>query len=459
IPGPNHLPFIGTLIDTIKHGGDIRLQFAEYSRTYGRVYGLYLFGSPTIVINDPDILKEVLVKEFHSFHDRPAFFPMPEPFDSMMFFAEGETWHRVRTTVSPIFSAHKMKMVLPLMNNSCDIMMSKLQQAAEKGEPFNMYRMGQSLTMDFILRIVFGIESSVQHNYDDPAFVAARSALEASTFQKIAGAVVGMMPKPIKKMFSRVFFSHTKELVEMTEKVIAAKKTQENSTRKDILDLMLEAMIDDETKKKRMTEAEIIAQCLIFMIAGYEGTNSALTFICYNLATNPDIQEKLQQEIDSVWTDADQVLSYDILNELSYLDMVVSETLRMYPPGMLTRAVTQDCVIQGRRFRKGNAILMDVYSLHHDPELWPEPERFNPERFTAEAKQSRNPCAYLPFSAGPRNCVGMRFSLMELKLALTRILKKYSFAVTQNTKIPPTLKAGSALTCGGEMMLGVKARE
>ncbi|EDO38297.1 predicted protein, partial [Nematostella vectensis] len=376
VPGPNHLPFIGNLMDSIKHGGDLRLQFIEYTRKFGRVYGLIFFGTPTFVINDPDILKEVLVKEFHKFHDR-AVSKIQKYLEAMLTVARGKTWHRVRTTVSPIFSTHKMKMMLPLMNSSCDVMMTKLQQAAESGESFNMHKLSQGLTMDSILKTVFGIESEAQLNYNDPAFVAARSAVEASTFEKILQGIVGILPKPLMDMCCGVFLSNLKDLVKITEKVIAAKKMQQDPKQKDMLDLMLEAIADDETKSKHMTEAEVVAQCLIFLIAGYEGTNTTLTFVCYTLATNPDIQEKLQQEIDSVWTDDDQVPSYDMVHQLSYLDMVVSETLRMYPPAFLqAREVTEDCVIKDMRFRKGVSIIMDIYSLHHDPELWPEPERY-----------------------------------------------------------------------------------
>jgi cytochrome P450 family 3 subfamily A len=126
---------------------------------------------------------------------------------------------------------------------------------------------------------------------------------------------------------------------------------------------------------------------------------------------------------------------------------------------ILLRDCTKECVIKGIRIPKGSPIIIPTYSIHRDPEFFPEPEKFDPERFSAEGKQSRDPYVYQAFGHGPRNCIGMRFAQMEIKLVLARLLKRYSFVVTPETKIPPTIESKSTLTVTGGITLGARKRD
>ncbi|KAK3736032.1 hypothetical protein QZH41_002750 [Actinostola sp. cb2023] len=227
---------------------------------------------------------------------------------------------------------------------------------------------------------------------------------------------------------------------------------------KDFLDMLLNATSVDTTEHKKLTDDEVIAQCVVFLLAGYESSSFTLSMMCYSLATNPDVQERLQQEIDRVWTDEDEMPSYDMVHKLPYLDMVMSETLRLYPPAFASfRECNKECVVNGVKIPKDALILVPAYSIHRDPNIYPNPEKFDPERFSAEAKQSRDPYLYIPFGHGPRNCVGMRFAQMEIKLVLVRLLKKYSLVVTTETK-PPQLQIKATLTVTGGVYLGVVKR-
>lgn len=223
---------------------------------------------------------------------------------------------------------------------------------------------------------------------------------------------------------------------------------------------MLSAADDSALEEsKKLSDAEIIAQCFVFLAAGYETTSTTLSFMSHHLAVDPEIQEKVQQEIDSVWPDENQTLSYDAVHEMPYLDMVAAETLRMYPPGFVTaRACTEECTIKGIKVPEGLTVAVPVYSIHRDPRYYPNPDKFDPDRFLPAAKQSRNPYTYLPFGHGPRSCIGMRFAQLEMKLAMARILKKYSFEVAPDTKIPPDVITSATLTCSG-VNVRVKSRD
>jgi cytochrome P450 len=165
------------------------------------------------------------------------------------------------------------------------------------------------------------------------------------------------------------------------------------------------------------------------VIAGYETTSTALAYISYVLATHPNEQQKLQEHIDTHFDPETEhsMPSYDTVSQMEYLDMFLREVLRMYPiaPVAITRRNTEDFHLKNfGTIPSGTSVTIDIYGLHFDPDLWGpvDPHVFHPERFATK----RHPMAWIPFGAGPRNCVGMRFALTELKLLVVRLLKTYS---------------------------------
>lgn len=165
------------------------------------------------------------------------------------------------------------------------------------------------------------------------------------------------------------------------------------------------------------------------MIAGYETTSTALSYITYILATHPEEQRKLQEHIDTHFNpdSEDTMPTYDTVSQIDYLDMFIRETLRMFPiaPSVITRVSIEDFHLKDMGVVPAGTIFsIDMNALHYDPVLWgPEdPNEFHPERFETK----RHPMAWIPFGAGPRNCIGMRFSLLEMKMLLVRLLKTYT---------------------------------
>ena len=170
---------------------------------------------------------------------------------------------------------------------------------------------------------------------------------------------------------------------------------------------------------------EVLAQLLIFLTVGYETTASTLHFICYILSQKPDIQNKLREEILEVLNERDSI-DYEDMSKLQYMNQVISETLRMYPPAVRSdRYCQKTTIIKNIEIEKGSSVSFSIYNIHHDPEYYPNPHKFDPERFSPENKSSRHPMAYIPFGAGPRNCIGMRFAEFEIRLTLVDLIKKY----------------------------------
>ncbi|CAF1486731.1 unnamed protein product [Adineta steineri] len=175
------------------------------------------------------------------------------------------------------------------------------------------------------------------------------------------------------------------------------------------------------------------------------------------MATEPVIQEKIYQEVRQEL--GDDEVTYEKLNQLQYLDMVINETLRMYPPVLrLDRVASKDYQLGNYLIPKGTIIHAPVYPIHHDFETWPEPEKFIPERFLPAEKAKRHPMVFLAFGDGPRNCIGMRFALVEAKLGIVRALRLVEFERSEKTEVPLQLGKIIVLNSKNSIFLRVVRR-
>lgn len=218
---------------------------------------------------------------------------------------------------------------------------------------------------------------------------------------------------------------------------------------------------------RTFTETEMIAQCMLFFIGGFDTVSTTAMFLFYELIRNPHVQEKLYQEIlKTEKALAGKSLTYDVLQTMTYMDMVVSESLRIWPPApAVDRLCGHDYPFddgEGLKFTidKGSCVWFPIYGLHHDPKYYPEPEKFIPERFSDDNKGNIHVGAYLPFGIGPRNCIASRFALMEVKAIVYFMLLKFSVHKSANTHIPLRLKKGFANlgTEDGKMFVEFKLR-
>lgn len=196
----------------------------------------------------------------------------------------------------------------------------------------------------------------------------------------------------------------------------------------------------------------------------FETTATALTHFFYEMAMNYKIQEHLVKVLNEALGenyDHNSTEYYDkVMTNIPYLDAVIKETLRKYPPVVrLTRLASEDTKISGIDIRKGNAVNISVYAVHHDPEFYDEPEKFNPDRFMPENKQKLTPYTYLPFGDGPRNCVGMRFAQQVMKLCIAQIILKFRFSPNDETPKVLEFKKGTMLLSPVRCSISVSKRE
>nr|XP_058970357.1 cytochrome P450 3A29-like [Pocillopora verrucosa] len=458
ITGPTPLPLLGNTRQTLLNPNFAPKLHVEWCAKYGRVFGMYLFRTPFLMVADPEMIKEILVKEFQKFHDRKLIVNFPKPYDRMLTLVPGQKWKDIRITLTPTFSASKMKQMMTFMNESVDTFIDKVDKISETGEIVDFHKWLQSLTMEVILSTAFGVRAETQTTENDPITERAKKV---------------MTPKPIVGLtlllpFGDRLLNYLNDPFEFdpigsVAANIIAERTTENSNRKakrrDLLQMMLDAK--EETGGQKIDNEDIQAQSLVFLIAGYETSSTTLGFVFYHLAIDTHVQDKLRDEIDRMWPEDEASPSYDLLHRMEYLEMVINEALRMYPPGfVLQRDCNETCTIKGVKIPQGMPIMVPCYAVHHDPEIYPDPEKFDPERFTEDEKAKRHPYAFMPFGHGPRQCVGMRFALLEIKLTLVRLLRKYKLERTEKTAVPLDYVVTSTMSCPqGQVMLKVSPRD
>ncbi|XP_043397566.1 thromboxane-A synthase isoform X3 [Chelonia mydas] len=448
-------------------------------KEYGPVCGYYIGRRMYVLVSKPEMIKHILVKDFSNFTNRMTPGLVTKPVIDSILCLRDQRWKEVRSILTPAFSAAKMKEMTPLINQACDVLLSNLKVYADSGKAFDIQRSYGCFTLDVVASVAFGTHVDSQKNPDDTFVKNCKKFFEFSVLRPILILIIAfpfiMIP------LSRILPNKSRDemngfFIKAIKNMIALRDHQDaNERRRDFLQLVLDARsstnyigvehfdivnqadvsIQDRKPpadkalpkkvQKTLSEDEIVGQAFIFLIGGYETTTNALSFATYLLATNPECQEKLLQEIDE-FSGKHDVPDYQNVQELPYLDMVIAETLRMYPPAFrFTRETSKDCVVMGQHIPAGAIIEIAVGPLHYNPELWPEPEKFIPERFTAEAKLQQHPFTYLPFGAGPRSCIGMRMALLEIKMTLLRILQKFKFETSPETQIPLQLTSVSSL--------------
>ncbi|XP_057603658.1 cytochrome P450 3A29-like [Hippopotamus amphibius kiboko] len=437
IPGPTPLPYFGSALSYRKDMLDFD---KECFKKYGRMWGFYEGRQPMLAITDPDVIKSVLVKECYSvFTNRRPPGPVGV-LKTAITIAEDEQWKRIRMLLSPTFTSGKLKEMFPIIGQIGDVLVRNLKKEAEKGKPINMKDFFGAYSMDVITGTAFGVNIDSLNNPHDPFVEYSKKILKINIFDPFILSIlffpfltpvfealnISLFPKSSMNFF-------TKSIKGMKESRLKDKQTH----RVDLLQLMINSQNAKEIDThKALSDLELVAQGIIFIFAGYETTSSSLSFLIYELATHPDIQQKLQEEIDATFPNK-MPPTYDALVQMEYLDMVLNETLRIYPVvGRLERVCKKDVDVNGVFIPKGTTVIVPVFVLHNDPELWPKPEEFRPERFSKKNKDSINPYTYLPFGTGPRNCIGMRFAIMNMKLALVKVLQNFSFKPCKETQIP-----------------------
>ncbi|XP_034951288.1 cytochrome P450 9e2-like [Chelonus insularis] len=434
--------------------------------------GFYDFHWPIIMLQDLELIKSVTVKNFDHFVDHRSFIdPELEPlFGKNLFSLRGDKWREIRTLLSPAFTSSKMKAMFILMSQCAENFASLLVEKS-KGKPIeiNSKDVLTFYTNDTIATCAFGVAVDSMKDPNNEFYVLGKKATNFSGVNMLKFMMSRISPKLSKfiglKMISRDVEDFFYQLIRDT----IAMRDEKNIVRPDMLQLMMATRgKGSESKNPELSIESMTSQAFIFFFGGFDSTSTLMCFVFHEIAGNLEMQKKLQDEIDEVFEKSDGNPTYEAVNNMEYLDAIINESLRMYPIGlMLDRLCTKrfelpPAVPGGKPYviEPGNNIWIPIWSIHRNPEYFPEPNKFLPERFLEGGKETFNSSAYMPFGLGPRMCIGNRFALLETKVLLIHFFRMCNAKIAKKMKIPLKISAKTLnLMAEGGFWLEIEPRK
>ncbi|XP_063706634.1 probable cytochrome P450 9f2 [Culicoides brevitarsis] len=482
VPFVKPVPLIGNMFLPVLKGESIVEAFVKLATEFRNepFIGSFEFLSPGLIIQDPEIIKQVTVKNFDNFVNHRVFTDSvsDELLNNSLLLMKFQKWRDMRAALSPAFTGLKMRMMFDLMKKCAEnfVTYGREQCAKEKNRrvTINPKEIYSKVTVDIISTCAFGLEvDSLRHSDNEMYINAQRLSNMANVWLALKFIVLSVAPKLGKWLDLTILPKETgKFFKHLIGKTISFRK-ENNFYRPDILQLLIEAKdgklkfesdqvadevgfatIDESDVGRRevkleWTDTEITAQCLIFFLGGFETVSTLMNFASYELAIDTTIQDKLYREIKHT---NDMLnggpITYDILMKLPYLDAFICELLRKHPgqPGF-DRVCNEETLIEsddGKKFTipKGMVIFVNMFGMHYNPKYFPNPEKFDPERFLGENKKNIKPYTYMPFALGPRACIGSRFALMQAKLLLYHVVLNFEIGIGPKMCIPFRYKKG-----------------
>jgi len=340
-------------------------------------------------------------------------------------------WKANRTLINPAFKSASLRAMSPTFAQQSIKFTQKLLAHADTtpDASLNFSTELDKLTLNIISLAGFSYDVAASHglNETNPFLAALQTALSQALsplfLLPYGGHLARFLQRRNFRIIDEVFY---KVIDQRIQEGLEGKRDQDRVA--DLLDAMLKPGDDGQ----QLTREELRNELLIFYLAGHDTSANVLNWALLELARNPVVHANVMNEIDSVMGDTDKLTcpTHAQLEEMPYLEMVLKETLRLYPAApSITRMVPETFEFKGMVFPKGTSLSSSMFLIHRDPELWPEPEKFDPERFSKDNCADRHTFAFLPFSAGPRICIGKNFFYMESKILLVTMLRSLKFEV------------------------------
>lgn len=424
---------------------------------------------PIYVLRDPELYKHIAIKNFDSFVDHR--FIIEPQMDSLMgntlFLMRGERWRKMRTTLTPAFTGSKMRHMFELVRE-CAVEAKNFlleTQFCSVGDESSVEITDfySRVTNDTIASCAFGLKINSLTDRHNEFFETGSTMQHLNSLKSFVRIwCLRAFPWLCKKMHIEFVDSKIRKVFSNLVLQNIELRRVNKIVRPDLIDLLVNAK-----SGSMWSDDEIISQAFVFFLAGFDTTMWVLTALTYELALNPDIQARLISDIEDIEKNLDnKPITYDDLNKIKYLDMIVMEVLRIHSPAVIIDRLCSKHfhLTDGEKvdvhFQKGDHIWVPIYCFHHNPKYFPNPETFNPERFSDQNRKNIEPGYYVPFGIGPRACIGGRFALMEVKLIIYYMLTQFTFRSSSQTEIPMKIKSSPfGLSPRNGLVLSIKRRK
>ncbi|EDL30649.1 mCG123382 [Mus musculus] len=407
--------------NTLKDLQQILLCVEKFPSTYVR----WLWGNHArVVIYDPDYMKVILGRSGYG-----------------LLLLNGKKWFQHRRMLTPAFHYDILKPYVGIMVDSVHVMLDKWEQLVDQDCPLEIYQDISLMTMETMMKCAFSYQGSVQLEENSKSYIKAVEDLTHLIYLRVRNGFHQNNTIYSLSSNGRSFYHACQIAHKHTERVIRMRKAQlqneaelekfRKKKRLDFLDILLFAQTEDG---KSLSDEDVRAEMDTFMFEGHNTTASGISWIFYALATHPEHQQRCREEVKSILGNGTSV-TLNHLDQMPYTTMCIKEALRLYPPipGASRELSSPVTFPDGCSLPKGFLVTLSFYGLHHNPRLRPNAEVFDPSRFAPGAPRQTH--AFLPFSAGTRNCIGKQFTMNELKVAVALTLLRFEL-LPDPTRVP-----------------------
>lgn len=421
IPGPKGKPIVGV---GLQLKADPLKFLQELHQNYGDIVRADLGSRKAIFLFNPAHIKYLLASNNSNYHKGNNFKYLKEVIGDGLVTIEDEEWRRHRQIIQPVFHVNQLVDYLTQMN---EITKDFIRKWSTKGL-LNDFNEMSALTATIVTKTILGTDIEL----DVEALSEAVSFLTLHIQKRIQSLIA--LPHAIPTPENRKFSKNMHYIDSIVDSIIEQHK-HSSKTDIDILSRLL--VTKDPESDKPLTDSELRDEIRTFFLAGHETTATSLTWIHYLLAKHTDVRTKMISEIHSVvGTDRDPI--YEDLQKLVYMEQIINESLRLYPPiYIFSRSPQKEDIIDGYIIPIGSTLIVSQYVTQRDPSLWVEPNQFKPERFEEEKIKNIHKYAFIPFGGGPRTCIGKNFAMFEMKVALTKIYQKHVFNLKTTEEVKP----------------------
>jgi cytochrome P450 len=419
-PGPRGLPIIGSAIPLQR---DILGTTLKGMHRYGDVVR-YVAGPPgpmrvvAFGIAHPDLAQHVLATgASHYSKQDAAYIELRNLVGNGLLTSEGETWRRQKRMVQPLFTHKRVGDYVGMMADEAGAVVGQWTDAARRGESVDLHGEMSRVSLRVVGRALFGgdtdeILHAFRHNVP---YLSRRAFVRSITPVKIPET----WPLPGNRKAARA-----QDEVNAAVDMLVARRRAQPTGDDDLLSLLLAAQ--DPEGGVGLDDGEVRDQTLIFLAAGQETTATSMTFALHLLGLHPDVQARVQQEVDEVL--GDRLPTLEDIPALAWTTMAVKEAMRLFPAAYAIPRLTEETdELNGYEIPAGSMAVVSPYITHRHPRFWDDPERYDPERFTPEREKARHRYAYFPFGGGPRACIGQYFSMLEAIVVTAMLARAFRF--------------------------------
>jgi cytochrome P450 len=395
--------------------------FSAWAREFGDIFYYRAIWINVFFLNHPDLIEQVLVRNYQNFLKDHVVRKSRWFFGDGLLTNEGESWLRQRRLSQPAFHRDRIASYAKIMTDYTQQALA----AWHDGEIRDVHQEMMQLTLRIVVRVLFGVEAEQIGKISAAMNVLMRNS---SGVRLLLPPVARYFPTPAMIEFRRA----VRQLDDTVYGIIARRRAGKSDSG-DLLSMLMRARDEDGTQ---MSDKQLRDEVMTFLLAGHETSALALSWTWHLLGLNPDAEQKLHAELDRALDG--RTPEFSELPKLTDTEYVIKESMRLYPPAWsVARTVVAGFELRGYRIPAGANLVMSQWVMQRDPRYFPDPEKFDPDRWLLERSQKLPRFAYFPFGGGPRQCIGASFAMMEATLLLATIAQRFRFQAVPGQKIAP----------------------